>query len=156
MIGRLRGNGSEQSATGHDVFDGLLGAGVVEATFKFQPIHGGGHALRPIALRVLRRNAWNKRANFLAQLGDMGGEFVCSRWSFAAPERNVGCRALRVFHQDAACLHAANAPGRISQQHDVSRETFDGEVFVNSPNNGGFGLCDDACRANFLEWRRRW
>ena len=42
--GGLRRNRSEQGAARDDVFDGLLGAGLIEAAFEFEPVHGGSDA----------------------------------------------------------------------------------------------------------------
>src|SRR5260370_1109633 len=69
-------------------------------------------------------------------------EFVRARWSFAAPERHGGRRALRVFHKDAAGLHAANAPGGISEEDDVDCEAFHGKIFVDGADGAAFGLGD--------------
>src|SRR5260370_1109635 len=67
-------------------------------------------------------------------------EFVRARWSFAAPERHGGRRALRVFHKDAAGLHAANAPGGISEEDDVACEAFHGKIFADRADGDALGL----------------
>src|SRR5258708_30775554 len=70
-------------------------------------------------------------------------EFVRARWSFAAPERHGGRRALRVFYEDAAGLHAANAPGGIAEEDDVACEAFHGKIFVDGADGDALGLGHD-------------
>ncbi len=58
-----------------------------------------------------------------------------------------------VFDQHATGLafDAANAPGSVTQQHDVARIAFDGEVFVQRANDNAFGLgnhCEQCCLWN--------
>src|SRR5216684_7344029 len=67
-------------------------------------------------------------------------EFVGTRRSFAAPEGDGGRRALRVFHEDAAGLHAANAPGGIAEEDDVACEAFHGKIFVDGADSDALGL----------------
>ena len=74
-------------------------------------------------------------ADSVAQLRHMRGKFVRPRRRFAAPKRNVGRSALRVLHQHASRLHAADSPGRVSEQHDVARQTLDGKIFVHGADN---------------------
>src|SRR6266849_2629955 len=38
--GGLRGNRPQQCAASHHVFHGLFGAGLIEAAFEFEPVHG--------------------------------------------------------------------------------------------------------------------
>ncbi len=40
-------------------------------------------------------------------------------------------------------MHAANAPGRISEEENIAAQTFDGEVFVHGADHGAFRLGDD-------------
>src|SRR5260370_21008891 len=67
-------------------------------------------------------------------------EFVGTRRSFAAPEGDGGRRALRVFHEHAAGLHAANAPGGIAEEDDVACEAFHGKIFVDGADSDALGL----------------
>src|SRR5207249_1986607 len=64
-------------------------------------------------------------------------------------ERYVRRRSLGVFHQDAPGLHAANAPGSVSQQHDVARQAFYREVFVHRAHDGAFRLRDHGVQRIF-------
>ena len=47
---------------------------------------------------------------------------------------------MRIFHKDAARLHAADAPGTVSEEHDVAAQTFHGEILVDGANVGAFRL----------------
>src|SRR5215472_7813876 len=76
----------------------------------------------------------------------MGREFIGARRCFAPPKRNVGRSALRVFHKNAPRLHAANAPGSVSQEHDIARKTFHCEVFVHGTDDGAFRLGDNGVK----------
>src|SRR5216684_7402356 len=87
-----------------------------------------------------RRSLRNARAELFAQCGDMLRKFVRTHRSFAAPEGHGGGGALRVFHQHAAGLHAANAPGGIAEKNDVAGEAFDGEIFVDRADGEALGL----------------
>src|SRR6266852_566708 len=70
-------------------------------------------------------------------------EFVGTRRSFAAPEGDGGRRALRVLYEDAAGLHAANAPGGIAEEDDVACEAFHGKIFVDGADGDALGLGHD-------------
>ena len=153
--GLLRGHGAKHRAAGDDVFDRLLGAGIVEAAFVLEPANGGADFGRVCAGKN-RRVTRNERADLFAQLGDAPGEFHGARRRFAAPERNVGRRALRVLDQHGAAAHAANAPGRVAEQHDVAAQTLDGEILVDGADRGVLRARRQRCRARFRESRRRW
>src|SRR6266403_1509415 len=79
----------------------------------------------------------------------MSGELVGAGGSFTAPEGHAGCCALRVFDKDATGGNAADAPGSISEQHNVARETLDGEIFVHRAHSDAFGLGDDGVERIF-------
>ena len=79
----------------------------------------------------------------------MSGKFVRARRRFAAPERHVGRSSLRVFHEHAASLHAADAPGCVSQQHDVASKAFHGEVFVYRADDRALGMGDHGVQRIF-------
>jgi len=100
---------------------------------------------------VLGRGARNKRADFLPQLGDVPGEFVRPRRRFAAPEWHVRCRSRGVLHENFSGLHAAYAPGSVSQQHDVSGKALDGEVFVHGANDRAFRMRYDGIQRVFRD-----
>src|SRR5581483_876220 len=67
-----------------------------------------------------------------------------SRWSFAQPEGNCGGCAVSVLNQHASglALHTPNPPGSIAEQHDVARQAFNREVFMNGANHRTFWLLD--------------
>src|SRR2546428_4615734 len=50
---------------------------------------------------------------------------------------------MSIFHANTSGFHAANAPGSRSQQEHITRETLDGEVFVERADNRFFRLGDD-------------
>ncbi len=59
---------------------------------------------------------------------------------FAAPERNGGRGAVRVFHAHASGLDAADPPRRRAQQEHVAGQALDREVFVERADDGLVGL----------------
>src|SRR5207237_386898 len=105
----LRGNRPKQCTARYNIFDSLLRARIVEAAFGFEPIHRSGDA-SGISISIWRL-ARNKRADFLAELGNMCRKFVRARRRFAAPEGHVRSCSLRVFHENSSGLHAPDAPG---------------------------------------------
>ncbi len=93
----LRGHSAQNRATLHDIFNGLLGAGVVEATFILQPGHCGSY------VRLCRRKSHGRRmrqhlADLLPQPSNMLGQFFRPCRSFSTPERNGRWRTVRVLH----------------------------------------------------------
>src|SRR5207237_10306911 len=139
--GGLRGNSAEHRASSDDVFDGLLGAGLIEAALEFEPIQGRGDIRRYLCFGIWR-NARDVGAEFLAPAGDVRGELLGARWSFTTPEGNVGRCSLRVFYEDPPSLHAPDAPGSVSQQHDVARDALDGKIFIYSADHRPFRVGD--------------
>ena len=89
------------------------------------------------------RNVARSFVNLGAKVRDLRGKFRGASGSFAAPERNSGRCAVRIFDDYAARLHAANAPGSVAKKHNVAAEAFDGEVFVNRADDGAFRLSKD-------------
>src|SRR5207237_161656 len=85
------------------------------------------------------------------QVGDVPGEFVRPRRRFAAPEWHVRCRSRGVLHENFSGLHAAYAPGSVSQQHDVSGKALDGEVFVHGANDRAFRMRYDGIQRVFRD-----
>ena len=47
---------------------------------------------------------------------------------------------MRIFHENASGLDATDAPGTISEEHDVAAQALDGEIFVNRTNVSPFRL----------------
>ena len=84
----------------------------------------------------------NEILDFLPQLRHLPGKLFRPRRSFATPEGNVGSRALGVFHQKSAggALHAADAPGRAAQQHDVAAQALDRKVLIHGADHYSCGL----------------
>ena len=152
----LRGNGAEDCAAGDDVFDGLLGAGIVEAAFVFEPGDGGAHARGDFCCRVLRGTARDDCANLLAQFGDLRGKFGGAAGASPRQKGTLGAAPCASSTRTRPRLHAADAPGSVAEQHDVAGEAFDGEIFVDGADDGAFGLWRLRCRARFRESRRRW
>src|SRR6266568_1288239 len=71
----LCGNGSQHGAPGDDVFDGLLGARLIEATLECEPIHCTGDIRRLLCFGIWR-NTRDEGADFLTQVSDVCGEFI--------------------------------------------------------------------------------
>ena len=63
------------------------------------------------------------------------GEFSRARGSLASPERNVGRRAMGIFHPYLPHLDTLDPPRRIAQQHDVAGQTLHGKVFIHRSHN---------------------
>src|SRR5689334_11192419 len=76
----------------------------------------------------------------------MRRKFIGARRSLTTPERHVGSSSLCVFNQNPSCLHAADAPRSISQQHDVARDALDRKVFVYRADNGAFRMRNDGVK----------
>src|ERR1700738_1863439 len=79
----------------------------------------------------------------------MGRELVGAGGSFTTPERHAWRRALGVFDEHAARCDTTDAPGSVSEQHDVAREAFDRKVFVNRADGYAFGLRDNGIERIF-------
>ena len=146
--GVLSGNISQHRASLQDVLDRLLGAGIVQPALFFQP----GDSLRHCGL-ALRDSNWENVvqaiADFLSQVGNMGGKLLGSRRSLAPPEGDGGRSAMSIFDQHTARLafHAADAPGGVAEQHDVAGHALDGEVFVQRAHDNSvrFGHHREQC-----------
>ena len=137
----LRGHGAQHGAAFDNILRGLFGAGTIDAAFVFQPLYCCC-GIRRIAQIWRGQEALGERADMFTNVRDLLREFHGARRSFAAPERNVGRRAFRVFHRYGAGLHAANAPRSISEEENVAAQAFDGEVFINGADHGAFRLGD--------------
>jgi hypothetical protein len=88
-------------------------------------------------------------ADELAKFGDLGGELKGAGRSFAAPEGNGGRLAVGILDEDSsgAGLDATDAPTAVAEEHDVASVGLDGEVFVESSDNGLGG------QGNYVEER---
>ena len=146
----LRGDVSQHRAALQDVFDRLLGGGVIESAFFLQPRDGFRH--RGLAGRNPDgRSVTQAVADFSTQTSHMSGKFLSSRRGLAAPEGNAGRCAVSIFHQHAPrfALHATDAPRGVAQQHDVAGIAFDREVFVERADHNAVGLGDDGEERGF-------
>src|SRR5206468_9653869 len=137
--GGLRGHGAQNGAPSHNIFDRLLGPSIVKSTFALEPFHRRGN-LRRLLWRVSRHGSRRERADSFAQLSKVCGELGRAPRRLAAPERNIGRSALRVFDQDTAGLHAPDPPGGVAEQDDIAREAFHCKVFVDGANQSAFRL----------------
>ena len=102
---------AEHSPPLQNVFDHLLGARIVQATFFFQP----RNRLSDFWLAGRNpdwRSVQQPVADLLPQIGNVQRQLFGSRRSFAPPERDAGRRAVSVFHQHASrfAFHPANSP----------------------------------------------
>ena len=113
---------------------------------RFEPSHRVGETRRGI-FAIRRRSC--QFADLLAQRGDLLGKFRGAGGRFATPEGHVGRSALGVFDEDAAGLHAADAPGSVAEKHDVAGQALDGEVFVHRANDVVFGRGDHGVEGVF-------
>src|SRR5882762_296418 len=79
------------------------------------------------------------------KVADAKREFVRAGWGFAAPERDGGRSAVCIFDENAAGFgfDAANAPGGVTEEHDVTVVALDGEVFIESANIDAIGFGDN-------------
>src|SRR5215470_1215596 len=129
--GLLRRHGAEHGTTLQDIFDRLLGGGVVHAALLLEPADGGGD-FWAVWGDVNWRCIAEQIADLLAKFGHVGREFFGARGGFATPERHAGRSAVRVLHEHAAGIrfHAADHPRRVAEQHDVALHAFDREIFV--------------------------
>ena len=138
----LRGNRAQNRAPRLNIFHNLLGATLIQAAFLHQPTCG----------RTLRRR-WNGTcfarprgqiiqpgAHLFSNVGHLLGQFWCPGGRFAPPKRNVWRRAFGIFNQYRSGLYTANAPGIISQEHDVAPQTLDGKVFIDGADDNRFRL----------------
>ena len=117
----LRGDIPQYRAALQDVFDRLLGGGIVESAFLLKPPDGFRN--RGLAGRNPDgRSVTQAIADFFAQAGYMRRKLLSARRSLAAPEGNTGRSAVSIFHQHAPrlALHATDAPRGVAQQHDVA------------------------------------
>ena len=154
---------AQHGAAGHDVFNQLLGSGIVEPTLVFEPgdcvLHlrrqlKPAHPLfgRRFAAVFRDSNLYGQRsgvgqhcADAFAQLRNMVRKFSGARRRFPQPERHTGRGAVGVFDQHSASsrFNARDTPGGVPQQEDVARITFDGKVFIEGANDNLFRLHDD-------------
>src|SRR5579863_10271457 len=125
----LRGHSSEHGAPGDDVLDGLLRARAIEPAFTLEKINRVRSAWTISQRRVIG-DTLRQVGDFLSQLGHLLGQLARARRRFAAPEGDIRRRTLRVFDKDPARLDAADAPGSVSEEHDVATKALDREIFV--------------------------
>ena len=69
--GGLRGNRSQHGSATDDVLHGLLRAGIIQAAFKFEPVHCRAEVRRRFRVRI-RRATRDEGTDFIAQVGNMG------------------------------------------------------------------------------------
>src|SRR5581483_308679 len=137
----LGGHGSKHGTALQNVLNDLLGAGIIQATFRFEPGNRfSHHGLR--RRKADRRDIGQPIADLLPEGGDLLGQFGCTRRRFTQPEGNSRSGAMCVFDNDAAstALNAANAPGSVTQKHHIAGKAFDGEVLVEGADCRAFGL----------------
>ena len=78
----------------------------------------------------------------LAQGRHLGRQLAAASRPFAQPERDRGGRAARVLDPHPARLDPPDAPGGVSQQHDVAGHRLDREVLVQRADQRPLGLED--------------
>ena len=137
--GFLSGDRAQHGAPGHDILDRLLGARIVKAAFALEPTHRRS-GVRRLFECVAQNSSRHNRTDSFEQVGETCGKLRRASRCLAAPERHIGRRSLGVFDQHPAGFHAPNAPGGVSEQDDVARETLHREVFVHGANQHAFGL----------------
>src|SRR5437762_3541011 len=123
------GHCAQNGPPGHNIFNGLFCARIIEAALPLEPLDGvenfGGFLVDEPLIYKTRHSVGSEIADGLPQLTDLLREFFGASWGLAQPEGNGGWRAVGIFHQDASgAFHAADAPAHVSQQDNSSREAF--------------------------------
>ena len=150
------GTAPSTARPGDDVFDGLLGAGVVETAFVLQPGDGGGE-LGGIAPVRRSGSTFGDCADRLAQLGDLLRKARrCAPGASPRQKGTLGGAPCASSTSTRPRSHAADAPGSVAEQHDVAGQALDGEILVHRADHDVLRAWPRRCRARFRELRRRW
>ena len=90
-------------------------------------------------------------AYLLAYLRYLGRQLRRSRGCLATPEGNVGRGPLGILHQQASriALYAADAPGTVPKEEDVSPHALHSKVFIDCPHDRAVRLCHDIVKRTF-------
>src|SRR5215469_954580 len=111
-----RGRDSAQNcSTRHNVFNKLLGAGIIQSTFSSQPLDGL-HYFRGFLIHESGNRFGREFADALTQFAYLQREFFRAARGLAQPEGNGRRRAMRIFHQNTTgALDATDAPARVAK-----------------------------------------
>ena len=87
----------------------------------------------------------SENVHLLAKVGEFARKLVRSARCLAAPERNVGRRAVRVFDQQppVRAFDAPDSPRRAAEQKNIAREALDREIFVHRADRSAVGHRDN-------------
>src|SRR4030095_12593563 len=137
--GRLSWHRAQYRSPGNNILHNLLGTGVVQSTFFFEPLHCSCH-FWVLRRDMIRRDARCQVAYFRAHFVYLRGGLRRGGGCFAIPERHARRCSMGILYDHSAgfSLDTPYSPGSTSQQYDVSPVALDCEVFIEGADDCSF------------------
>ena len=123
-----------------NVFDDLLGAGIVQTAFALEPVDRRRERREFRAGGMPGSVSIGEIADGFAEVGELRGEFLGAAGSFAEPERNAGRGAVRVFDEHGAGVARGEFSRSVAEENDVAGKAFDGEILVDGADGAPSGM----------------
>ena len=142
--GGLRGNGAQYGAAGEDVFDDLLGAGIVEAAFALEPVDRRRERSASLLLGACRGRI-PRRASLIrfAQVGDAARRVPgCVPGASPRQKGTLGAAPCASSTRTVPACTRRMRQEVLPSSMMSPRKAFDGEILVHRADGVAFGHGD--------------